>query len=40
VLGREDFSHGFGVFDFSHEEVKRAAIIGLIGFFLFIARPP
>jgi len=27
VLGGEDFSYGFGVFDFSHEEVKRAVVI-------------
>jgi len=38
VLGGGDCSYGFGVFDFSHEEVKRAVAIGLIGFFLFIAR--
>jgi len=38
VLGGGDFSYGFGVFDFSHEEVKRAVAIGLIGFVLFIAR--
>jgi len=24
VLGEGDFSYGFGVFDFSHDEVKRA----------------
>ena len=39
MLGERDFSYGFGVFDFSHEEVKRAVgILGFIGFFLFIAR--
>ena len=26
VLGEGDFSYGFGVFDFSHEEVKRAVV--------------
>ena len=26
VLGEGDFSYGFSVFDFSHEEAKRAAI--------------
>jgi len=38
VLSGGDFSIGLGVFDFSHDEVKRAVVIGLIGFFLFIAR--
>jgi len=37
VLGGGNFSYGLGVFDFSHEEVKRAGVIGFIGFFLFIA---
>ena len=37
MLGGENFSYGFGVFDFSHEDVKRAVVIGLIGFVLFIA---
>jgi len=27
VLGEGDFSYGFGVFDFSHEEVKRAGVL-------------
>jgi len=26
VIGEGDFSYGFGVFDFSHEEVKRAVV--------------
>jgi len=26
VLGEGDFSYGFGVFDFSHEEVKQAVV--------------
>jgi len=26
VLGERDFSYGFGVFDFSPEEVKRAVV--------------
>ena len=26
VLGEGDFSYGLGVFDFSHEEVKRAVV--------------
>jgi len=38
VLGGGDFSYGFGVFDFSHEEVMQAIVIGPIGFVLFIAR--
>jgi len=32
VLGEGDFSYGFGVFDFSHEEVKWA-VVGYKGFF-------
>ena len=32
VLGGGDFSYGFGVFDFSHEEVKRA-VVGIKIFF-------
>jgi len=32
VLGAGDFSYGFGVFDFSHEEVKRA-VVGIKVFF-------
>ena len=36
MLGEGDFSYGLGVFDFSHEEVKRA--VGLfIGFVFAIA---
>jgi len=27
VLGEGDFSYGFGVLDFSHEEVKRVVAI-------------
>jgi len=27
VLGEGDFSHGFAVLDFSHEEVKRVVAI-------------
>ena len=38
MLGGGDFSYGLRVFDFSHDEVKWAVVIGLIGFFLFIAR--
>ena len=37
VLAWGGFSYGFVVFDFSHDEVKQAVVIGLIGFFLFIA---
>jgi len=37
VLGWGSFIYGFGGFDFSYDEVKRAVVIGLIGFFLFIA---
>jgi len=37
VLGGGDFSYRFALFDFSPEEVKQALVIGLIGFFLFIA---
>ena len=37
MLGGGCFFYGFGVFDFSYDEVKRAVVIGLIGFFLFIA---
>jgi len=36
VLGEGDFSYGFGVLDFSHEEVKRVWLL-FIGFFLSIA---
>ena len=28
MLGEGDFSYGFGVFDFSHEEV-RGAVVGM-----------
>jgi len=27
VLGEGDFSYGLGLFDFSHEEVKRAVVV-------------
>jgi len=27
VLGAGSFSYGFGVFDFSHEELKRAVVV-------------
>jgi len=37
VLGGGSFFYGLGGFDFSYDEVKRAVVIGLIGFFLFIA---
>jgi len=38
VLGarRGSFFYSLGGFDFSYDEVKRAVVIGLIGFFLFI----
>jgi len=31
------FFYGLGEFDFSYDEVNRVVVIGLIGFFLFIA---
>jgi len=34
---RGSFFYGLGAFDFSYNVVKRAVVIGLIGFFLFIA---
>ena len=37
MLGGGSFDYGLGGFDFSYDEVKRAVVIGLIGFFLFIA---
>jgi len=37
VLGRGSLFYDLGRFDFSYDEVKRAVIIVLIGFFLFIA---
>ena len=39
VLGarRGSFFYGLAGFDFSYDEVKWAVVIGLIGFFLFIA---
>jgi len=37
VLGWRSFFSGLVGFDFSYDEVKRAVVIGLIGFFLFIA---
>jgi len=36
VLGGGGFFYGLRGFDFSYDEVKRAVVIGLIGFFLFI----
>jgi len=37
VPGGGSFFYGLVEFDFSYDEVKRAVVIGLIGFFLFIA---
>jgi len=37
VLVGGSFFYGLGGFDFSYDEVKRAVVIGLIGFLLFIA---
>ena len=37
MLAGGSFSYGLGGFDFSYDEVKRGVVIGLIGFFLFIA---
>jgi len=37
VLGGGGFFYGLAGFEFSYDEVKRAVVIGLIGFFLFIA---
>ena len=37
MLGRGSFFYGLGGLDFSYDEVKRAVVIWLIGFFLFIA---
>ena len=37
MLGGGSFFYGLGRFDFSYDVVKRAVVIGLIGFFLFIA---
>ena len=37
MLGGGSFFYGLGGFDFSYDEVKPAVVIGLIGFFLFIA---
>jgi len=37
VLGGGSFFYGLRGFDFSNDEVKQAVVIGLIGFFLFIA---
>ena len=36
MLGEGDFSYGLGLFDFSHEEVKRAVVL-FIGFAFAIA---
>ena len=38
MLGGGSFLNGLAGFDFSYDEVKPAVVIGLIGFFLFIAR--
>ena len=37
MLGGGSFFFGPAGFDFSYDEVKQAVVIGLIGFFLFIA---
>jgi len=37
VLGGKDLFYRLGVFDFSHDEVKRA-VVCFTGFFLFIVR--
>jgi len=37
VLGGGSHFYGLGGFHFSYDEVKRAVVIGLIGFFLFRA---
>ena len=37
MLGGGSFFYGLEGFDFSYDEVKRVVVIGLIGFFLFIA---
>ena len=37
MLGGGSFFYGLRGFDFSNDEVKQAVVIGLIGFFLFIA---
>ena len=37
MLGGGSFFYGLGKFDFAYDEVKRAVVIGLIGFFLVIA---
>ena len=37
MLGERSFFYGLGEFDCSYDEVKRAVVIGPIGFFLFIA---
>jgi len=37
VLGGGSFIYGLGGFDLTYDEVQRAVVIGLIGFFLFIA---
>jgi len=37
VLGGGSFFSGLRGFDFAYDEVKRAVVIELIGFFLFIA---
>ena len=37
MLGGGSFFYGLVEFDFSYDEVNWAVVIGLIGFFLFIA---
>jgi len=37
VLGGGSFFYGVGGFDFSYDKGKPEVVIGLIGFFLFIA---
>ena len=37
MLGGGSLFYGLGGFNFSSDEVKLAVVIGLIGFFLFIA---
>jgi len=37
VLGEGDFSYGFGVLDFSHEEVKRGFFFSFFSLFFFFS---
>ena len=37
MLGGGSFFYALGGFDFAYDKVKRAVVIGLIGFFVFIA---